>query len=147
MAYDAPLSTRLAPRQWMAIDAAVSVAMLALLVGVAASTHPHHPGGAHTLALFLLAPLASLPLAMRRRWPVPVFFVVLVASVAYELLGPKASTVTGATYGLYTVAVQANRSWSLLALAAIEAGVWWTSYSPRRERTGRRPMRSPRWCN
>ena len=122
MAYDAPLSTRLAPRQWMAIDAAVSVAMLALLVGVAASTHPHHSGGAHTLALFLLAPLASLPLAMRRRWPVPVFFVVLVASVAYELLGPKASTVTGATYGLYTVAVQANRSWSLLALAAIEAG-------------------------
>ena len=122
MAYDAPLSSRLAPRQWMAIDAAVSVAMLAVLVGVAAATHPHHSGGAHTLALFLLAPFASLPLAMRRRWPVPVFFVVLVASVAYELLGPKATTVTGATYGLYTVAVQADRSWSLLALAAIEAG-------------------------
>jgi signal transduction histidine kinase len=122
VAYDPPLSTRLAPRQWMAIDAAVSVAMLALLVGVAA-THPRHSGGAHTLALFLLAPLASLPLAMRRRWPVPVFFVVLAASVAYELLGPKATTVTGATYGLYTVAVQADRRWSLLALAAVEAGV------------------------
>ena len=122
MASGAPLGTRLSPRQWMAIDAAVSVAMLAVLVGVAAATHPHHSGGAHTLALFLLAPFASLPLAMRRRWPVPVFFVVLVASVAYELLGPKATTVTGATYGLYTVAVQADRSWSLLALAAIEAG-------------------------
>ena len=60
---------------------------------------------------------------MRRRWPVPVFFVVLAASVAYGLLGPKASTVTGATYGLYTVAVQADRLWSLLALAAVEAGV------------------------
>jgi signal transduction histidine kinase len=107
----------------MAIDAMVSVAMLAVLVGVAASRHPHHSGGAHTRALLLLAPPASLPLAVRRRWPVPVFFVVLAASVAYSLLGPKVSPVTGAAYGLYTVAVQADRLWSLLALAAIEAGV------------------------
>jgi signal transduction histidine kinase len=107
----------------MAIDAAVSVAMFAVLVGVAASRHPHHSGGTHTLALLLLAPLASLPLAVRRRWPVPVFFVVLAASVAYGVLGPEVSSATGATYGLYTVAVQADRKWSLLALAAIEAGV------------------------
>ena len=122
MAYDAPLSSRLAPRQWMAIDAAVSVAMLALLMGIAASSHPHHSGSAHTLALFLLAPLASLPLAMRRRWPVPVFFVVLAASVACGVVGLEVSTVTGPTYALYTVAVQADRRWSLLALAAVEAG-------------------------
>jgi signal transduction histidine kinase len=123
MASGAPLGTRLSPRQWMAIDAAVSVAMLAVLTGVAASRHPGHSYGAHTLALLLLAPFASLPLAVRRRWPVPVFFVVLAASVAYSLLGPKISPVTGATYGLYTVAVQADRTWSLVALAAAEAGV------------------------
>jgi signal transduction histidine kinase len=123
MASGAPLGTRLSPRQWMAIDAAVSVAMLAVLTGVAASRHPGHSHGAHTLALLLLAPFASLPLAVRRRWPVPVFFVVLAASVAYSLLGPKISPVTGATYGLYTVAVQADRTWSLVALAAAEAGV------------------------
>jgi signal transduction histidine kinase len=123
VASGAPLSTRLGPRQWMAVDGAVSVAMLALLVGVAASAHPYHSRGVHTLALLLLAPPASLPLAVRRRWPVPVFFVVLAASVAYGVLGSKVSTVTGATYGLYTVAVQADRTWSLLALAAVEAGV------------------------
>jgi len=123
MASGAPLGTVLSPRQWMAIDAAVSVALLAVLAGVAASGHPGHPHGTHTLALLLLAPPASLPLAVRRRWPVPVFFVVLAASVAYSLLGPKFSPVTGATYGLYTVAVQADRTWSLLALAAAEAGV------------------------
>jgi hypothetical protein len=116
-----PLSTRLGPRQWMAIDGTVSVAMLAVLVGVAVSRHPHHSGGERTLALLLLAPLASLPLAARRRWPVPVFFVVLAASLAYGVLGARDSTVTGATYGLYTVAVQADRRWSLLALAAVEA--------------------------
>jgi signal transduction histidine kinase len=115
----APLSTRLGPRQWIAIDAAVSVAVLAVLVGVAVSRQDHH----HTLALLLVAPFASLPLAVRRLWPVPVFFVVLVASVAYGIFGPEVSTVTGATYALYTVAVQADRKWSLLALAAVEAAI------------------------
>ena len=123
MASGVPLSTRLGPRQWMAIDAAVSVAMLAVLAGVAASAHPRHSGGVHTLALLLLAPPASLPVAVRRRWPVSVFFVVLAASVAYGALGPKVSYATGATYALYTVAVQADRAWSLIALAAVEAGV------------------------
>jgi signal transduction histidine kinase len=117
------LGTRLGPKQWVAIDVVVSMAMLAVLAGVAASKHPQHSGGGHVLALLLLAPLASLPLAVRRLWPVPVFFVVLAASVAYGALGPRVSTVTGATYGLYTVAVQADRRWSLLALAAAEAGV------------------------
>ena len=123
MASGVPLSTRFGPRQWMAIDAAVSVAMLAVLVGVAAS-HPHRSDSeTRALALLLLAPPATLPLAVRRRWPVPVFFVVLAASVAYGALGPKVSYATGATYGLYTVAVQADRRWSLTALAAAEAGV------------------------
>jgi signal transduction histidine kinase len=122
MVSGAPLSTRLGPRQWMAIDAAVSVAMLAILAVLAVSTHFRQSGGERALALLLLAPLASLPLAVRRRWPVPVFFVVLAASVASGVIGLKVSTVTGPTYALYTVAVQADRTWSLLALAAVEAG-------------------------
>ncbi|MBV9452206.1 MAG: sensor histidine kinase [Streptosporangiaceae bacterium] len=123
MASGAPLGTRLSPRQWMAVDAAVSAGMFAVLVGVAVSRHPHHSGGAHTLPMLLLAPFASLPLTVRRRWPVPVFFVVLIASVAYSIFGPRVSPVTGPTYGLYTVAVQADRKWSLLALATVEAAV------------------------
>ena len=123
MASGAPLSTRLGPRQWIAIDAVLSVAMLALLVTVALTKHSQHPGEMRTVALLLLAPFASLPLAVRRRWPVPVFFIVLVASVVYGIFGAKDSTVTGATYALYAVALQADRVWSLLALAAIEAGV------------------------
>jgi hypothetical protein len=73
MTSGAPLSTRLGPRQWMAIDAAVSVVMLAVLAGLAVSAHFRQSGGERTLALLLLAPFASLPLAARRRWPVPVF--------------------------------------------------------------------------
>jgi signal transduction histidine kinase len=106
----------------MAIDAAVSLAWLAVLMGLAVSIHFHQSAGARTVALVLLAPLASLPLAVRRRWPVPVFLVVLAASVACTVVGMKVSTLTGAAYALYTVAVQADRMWSLLALAAVEAG-------------------------
>ncbi|HEX6522429.1 MAG TPA: histidine kinase [Streptosporangiaceae bacterium] len=122
MASGAPLSTRISPRQWMAVDAAVSVAILAVFVGVAVARHPHPSGGERTLAMLLLAPPASLPLAVRRRWPVPVFFVVLAASVAYSVFGARVTSAAAATYGLYTVAVQADRKWSLLALAAVEVG-------------------------
>jgi signal transduction histidine kinase len=106
----------------MAIDTAVSVALLAVLVGLTVSRHFHHAGGERTIALLLLAPLASLPLAVRSRWPVPVLFVVLVASVACGVIGVRVTTLIGPTYALYTVAVQADRTWSLLALAAVEAG-------------------------
>jgi signal transduction histidine kinase len=106
----------------MAIDTAVSVAMLAVLAVLAVSTRFHQQAGERTLALLLLVPFASLPLAVRRRWPVPVFFVVLAASAACTVLGLRVSTLTGPTYALYTVAVQADRMWSLLALAAVEIG-------------------------
>jgi signal transduction histidine kinase len=122
VASGAPPNSRPGPRQWMAIDAAVAVTLLAVLVGLAVSRHFHQSAGERTVALLLLAPLASLPLAVRRRWPVPVFFVVLAASVACGVVGLEVSTVTGPTYALYTVAVQADRRWSLLALAAVEAG-------------------------
>jgi len=122
VASGAPLSTRLGPRQWIAIDSAVAVAWLAVLAGLAVSWHPHQSAGERTAALLLLAPFASLPLAARRRWPVPVFLLVLAASVACGVVGLRVSTLTGPTYALYTVAVQADRTWSLLALAAVEAG-------------------------
>src|SRR5689334_23724152 len=76
----------------MAIDAAVAVAWLAVLVGLAVSWHPHQSAGERTAALLLLAPFASLPLAVRRRWPVPVFVVVLAASVACGVVGLRVST-------------------------------------------------------
>jgi signal transduction histidine kinase len=107
----------------MSVDAVVAAAALAALLTFTAIGHRHHPHLAHSLALYLLAPVASLPLAVRRRWPLPVFALVLAASVAFGVLGSAISTVTAATYALYTVAVTEDRRRSLLALAAIEAGV------------------------
>jgi signal transduction histidine kinase len=107
----------------MVIDAVVAAGMLAVLVGFAALGHPHHPHEAHRATLYLLAPFASLPLAVRRRWPVTVFAIVLAAAVAFGVLGSVVSTVTGATYALYMVAVRADWKLSLLALLAAEAGI------------------------
>ena len=123
MALSPPAVTRFDPRQWMVVDAVVAAGMFAALVAFIALGHRNHPHLAHPLPLYVLAVPSSLPLARRRRWPLPVFAVVLVAGVALGILGSMITTVTGATYGLYTVAVQEDRKWSLLALAAIEAGV------------------------
>jgi signal transduction histidine kinase len=117
-----PLVQRLRAQPWMAVDAVIAAALLALLLVFAALGHAHHPP-AHRVVLYVLAPAASLPLAVRRRWPRTVFAVVLTASVAFGILGSDISTVTGASYALYTVAVQADGTWSWLALVAAEAGV------------------------
>jgi signal transduction histidine kinase len=126
-----PAATRFGPRQWLAVDAFVAAAMFGLLLAI---LHvllvtplpfgpPKHPRLEVLAPLYLLAPLATLPVAVRRRWPLPVLAVVLVASVAFCVLGHATVPVTPATYALYTVAVQEKRRPSLLALAAVEAGV------------------------
>jgi signal transduction histidine kinase len=122
-----PAVSRFGPRRWLAVDVFVAAAMFALLVALlAASTalkHSHHAQPGRLVALGLLAALATLPVAVRRRWPLPVFAVVLVAGKAFSTLGSFSTVVTPATYALYTVAVQESRRRSLLALAALEVGV------------------------
>lgn len=127
-----PAASRFGPRKWLAVDAFVAVAMFALLLLTlgkllgepATSGHIHHHlVQEHLAPLYLLAPLTTLPVAVRRRWPLPVFAVVLVTGVAFCVLGSVITTVAPATYVLYTVAVQENRRWSLLALTAGDVGM------------------------
>jgi signal transduction histidine kinase len=126
-----PAVSRFGPRKWLAVDTFVAATMfvlLLLLLGkvLAARTaigRPHHLMLEHVVPLYLLAPLTTLPVAVRRRWPLPVFAVVLTTGVAFCVLGAVSTTVGPATYVLYTVAVQENRRWSLLALSAAEIGV------------------------
>lgn len=116
--------TRFGPWQWVAVDAVIAAGGFAVLVAAytGAALH-HHPGAWRLPLLYLLAPLATLPMAVRRRWPLQAFAVVLVGTLGTVALGIKATTITAATFVLYTVAVQESRRWSLLALAATEAGI------------------------
>ncbi len=120
-----PLSKRLRGRGWEAIDS-VMATMLAVGVGVYL-VHKHGvrlsgiPGG--PLIGYGMAIGATLPLAVRRRWPLAVLAGVLMCSVALLILINRTATATGATVALYTVAVRGPRGRSIAALAATEAGV------------------------
>jgi signal transduction histidine kinase len=116
--------TRFGPWPWVAVDAIVAAGWFAVLVAAytEAALH-HHPGEWRLPLLYLLAPLATLPMAVRRRWPLQAFAVVLAGTLGTVALGIKETTITVATFVLFTVAVQESRRWSLLALAATEAEV------------------------
>jgi signal transduction histidine kinase len=51
------------------------------------------------------------PVALRRRWPVPVFLTVLLASAAAVAAGVLADPFLAAAFALYPVALAARRSW------------------------------------
>ncbi|GAA4204408.1 hypothetical protein [Microbispora amethystogenes] len=86
MAERRPLITRrLRPGHWVAVDALAAVA-LAAGFSVAAVLAPESAGVPPYAAVPMIA-LACLPLAGRRRWPVLVWALVLVAAVFAPFAG------------------------------------------------------------
>ncbi|MBG0564768.1 sensor histidine kinase [Actinoplanes aureus] len=71
--------------------------------------------------VWLLAALLGLPLAARRRWPVPVLAVALAATAATVLVGVGADvSVYAVAVALYPVVLTSARNWPLgVALAAV----------------------------
>ncbi|MBE3010557.1 sensor histidine kinase [Microbispora sp. NEAU-D428] len=63
----------------------------------------HHP------AAWALIAVMTLPLVVRRRWPLPVFCLVAVASVAAMALGVAREPLAAAAYALYPVALTTRR--------------------------------------
>ncbi len=102
---------RLRPLAW---DTALAVAM-AIAGFTAASTH--HGSAAATGLLFVLAAFGTLPLAVRRLYPVPVLAVVVavaaIAGFGYDGWWPFAAIVA-----LYTVAAHCPRRTAIVADAA-----------------------------
>jgi signal transduction histidine kinase len=78
-----------------------------------AATQPEDPANhlvqsLDALALFLLS-VSTLPLVVRRRWPLPVFAVAWAALIAYSLVVyPGAGPYTGVIFALYAVAAHAR---------------------------------------
>ena len=83
----------------------------------------NQPPGAIVAVLTLLA---TLPIAVRRRYPVEVFAVTLSAAIANDLIGDRFQF-AGALVGLYTVATYVGRPKSIYALAAAALGAAATS--------------------
>ncbi len=115
-----PLTKRLGPSLWVALDVVVAVVLLAALLAFVAGHRPRH---VPSVELYGLVVLSSLPVALRRRCPLLVLAVVLPASVAFGAVAAATATVSGATYVLYTVVVQTERRQAVMALVAVECGV------------------------
>jgi signal transduction histidine kinase len=112
-----PLTTRLRPWHWVAIDGVIAVLLAAVfLVG---STDPAY--GIPLWVAYLLALASTLPSAARRLWPLPVLGVVLAGSVAAMAIGTGKDPSVVAAFVLYLVGFRYPRRGSAAVLAGVLA--------------------------
>jgi hypothetical protein len=115
-----PLADRLTPAQWLALDAVAAVLVALWVVFDLRLRH----GFRFELpqAWFgVLGAAVTLPVAVRRRWPIPVLAVVVAAVATLTALG-RAELDMDITLGMaiYTVAVTCRRPVAVAALAGTE---------------------------
>ncbi len=119
------LPPRFGPRTWqlVVIDVLAAAVIALLAVYTTLGTAIGLSSGTAVVA-WLVALAVSLPLAVRRRWPLPVFGVVLASAATAELLGMSgAATVLAVAVALYPVARSVGPRRSAVALGAALLGV------------------------
>src|SRR5215831_1450817 len=110
-----PLAKRLRPWHWVAIDGVVAVLLVPVfLVG---STRPAY--GTPLWVAYLLALVSTLPVAVRRLWPLPVLGVVLAGSVAAMAVGTGKDPSVAVALALYLVASRYPRRTTAAVLAGV----------------------------
>lgn len=109
---------RLAPRRLIALDGLAAAGYL-LVLGQPSVVRVDLPAG---LAVALLLALV-VPVTVRRVWPVPVFLVVIAASLAALAVGLLLDPLLAAAFALYPVALRARRSWIPIAATGAVAAV------------------------
>jgi hypothetical protein len=127
-----------------ALDGLLAVATAAAGVTLLATVLPFDPGSPRSLAAYLLVLGHTLPIAVRRRWPLAVLAVGLATGAAFAALGPNLVVLTVALLiYVYTVATRCPRRVSLAGLGATgpcsswsgwpgpgrsaTAGAWWST--------------------
>jgi signal transduction histidine kinase len=108
----------------LVLDGLLALAAAATGVTLLASVLPLDVGSPRSVAAYLLVLAHTLPLAVRRRWPVAVLAAGLVTGTAFALLGLNLVVLTFALLVyVYTVAARRPRPVSLAGLAATEATI------------------------
>jgi signal transduction histidine kinase len=118
-----PLTYRITSRQWLAIDVASAVlTMVVMTFGLRVLHGPRFVVPTPDVAVATVA--ATLPVAVRRLWPVPVLAVVTVAVGYLTALG-RAPLTTDLMLGMasYMVAVRLPRTPAVIALVGVEAAI------------------------
>jgi signal transduction histidine kinase len=110
------------------LDGLLAVATACFGVATLATVLPFDPGSPRAWAAYLLVVAHTLPIAVRRRWPVAVLAWGLATGAAFAALGRNLVTLSFAVViYVYTVAAHRPRRVSLAGLAATEAllGLVW----------------------
>jgi signal transduction histidine kinase len=118
-----PLIYRMAPRQWLTVD--VVAAVLALLVITFGLRLLHGPRfHLPTPDVALVSAAATLPVAVRRLWPLPVLAVVTIAVALLTAVG-RALLTSDLMLGMaiYMAAVRLPRASAVVTLVATEAAI------------------------
>ena len=115
-----PLAKRITGSQWEAIDVAVALALAAIIIPLLASLDHEVSRRLPVWALAVLGLAATLPLAVRRRWPLPVLGVVTVTVAVAGGYGQAFGPDPMIALAVYMVATQYDRRRSLAALAVVE---------------------------
>jgi signal transduction histidine kinase len=105
-----------------ALDGLLAVVAAGIGVATLATVLPFDPGSPRALAAYLLLLAHTLPIAVRRRWPLPVLAWGLVTGAAFAALGLSLVSLSFAILVyVYTAAAHCPRRRSLAGLAATEA--------------------------
>jgi signal transduction histidine kinase len=112
-----PLTKRLRPGDWLAIDGVLAV--LLAVVFLVGSTRPAY--GIPIGVAYVFALVSTLPVAVRRLWPLPVLGVVLAGSVAAMVIGTGKDPSVVLALVLYVVGLRYPRRTSAAVLAGVLA--------------------------
>jgi signal transduction histidine kinase len=114
-----PLLQRITARQWLSIDVAFS--LIFFLGGLASFTFgvQGKENEPHVTLLVVALILAAVPIAFRRKYPLPVLIVVTGGLIMATLLGQGFGLAPVAVFPLYTVATQLDRRTSVMALCGV----------------------------
>jgi signal transduction histidine kinase len=120
----APLTKRMRPGHWMAIDCAVG-AIAAVLAMFVLSHSLSTPPRILAPAAFVLTAIVFFPVALRRRGPIVAYGVLIAAAVVVAGAGAATSIVVflAAAYVLYLVTATSNRQSGAAALALALAAI------------------------
>jgi len=110
-----PLTRWLGPRGWIVIDVVVALLLAAVLVAASDGVKPAY--GIPVWVALALTLLAALSIAGRRRWPLAIFGIALVAESVAIVIGTAKDPFIAVTLVLYMVALLLPRRVSAAALA------------------------------
>lgn len=118
-----PWLARLSTTQWVRLDVVITILITGAVVGhlFYSSEFDHHRSMADSKWLLLpLFLIASVPIAFRRKWPLPVLSLTTGAVVLVTMLGHALSPVPFIALPLYTVTTSFSRRQSLEVLVIVE---------------------------